>query len=307
MKKCFRCGVKKPESNFCKSKNRVDGLSTYCLECHRAICKKYYLKKTGKSEARKNIGWKSSIMINCRKCGKEFLKRASSKTKYCSGECYRKRNILIGSNGIILKKCKKCGKIKPLTQEYFCRVRNRNGILNRFVSYCKVCLNKINNRWRSTERGKFLRIESFKRNIETTRQYKEKTKPQRRQAENLRQKIDPSFALKNRIRILMYATLRKTKNGRKWQNLVGYSIKDLRRHIEKNFKEGMTWEKFMAGEIHIDHIVPVSAFNYKSPEDFDFKRCWALKNLRPMWAADNRKKHARFDKAFQPSLIYGDK
>ena len=101
----------------------------------------------------------------------------------------------------------------------------------------------------------------------------------------------------------MYTSLRQVKNGRKWQELTGYSLDDLRRHIEKQFKKGMTWERFLAGEIHIDHKIPVSAFNFDSPDHIDFKRCWALKNLQPMWANDNQVKHAKLEKHFQPSLL----
>jgi hypothetical protein len=62
----------------------------------------------------------------------------------------------------------------------------------------------------------------------------------------------------------------------------------------------MTWDNY--GEWHIDHIIPISAFNFNSPEDFDFKRCWALKNLRPIWAHDNLIKQARLSSPFQPGL-----
>lgn len=103
----------------------------------------------------------------------------------------------------------------------------------------------------------------------------------------------------------MYHTIRHVKAGRKWQDLVGYSIDDLRRHIEKQFKGGMTWERFMAGEIHVDHKIPVAAFNFTCPENPDFKKCWALKNLRPMWAIDNLTKGDSLDKPFQPSLAIG--
>ena len=38
---------------------------------------------------------------------------------------------------------------------------------------------------------------------------------------------------------------------------------------------------------HIDHIVPKSHFRYEKPEDLQFKECWALHNLQPMWAKEN--------------------
>ena len=37
----------------------------------------------------------------------------------------------------------------------------------------------------------------------------------------------------------------------------------------------------------IDHIIPESDFNYITPNDPEFKECWALKNLRPLSAKQN--------------------
>ncbi len=92
----------------------------------------------------------------------------------------------------------------------------------------------------------------------------------------------------------------RVKGGRKWEDLVGYSTGQLKRHLEKQFQPGMTWDNY--GEWHMDHIIPVAAFNFGTPDDLDFKRCWALKNLQPLWASENMKKNKRLDKPFQPSL-----
>ncbi|GAH87691.1 unnamed protein product, partial [marine sediment metagenome] len=73
------------------------------------------------------------------------------------------------------------------------------------------------------------------------------------------------------------------------------------RHLKKQFQPGMTWENY--GEWHMDHKVPVSAFNFSSSDHIDFKRCWALKNLQPMWATENHIKKNKLAKPFQPSLL----
>ena len=84
------------------------------------------------------------------------------------------------------------------------------------------------------------------------------------------------------------------KKGRKWEELVGYTADQLRLHIEKQFLRGMGWHNYGrgAGKWHIDHIVPQSAFTFTSPEDPDFRACWALTNLRPLWGDKNISKHA---------------
>ncbi|GAI73524.1 unnamed protein product, partial [marine sediment metagenome] len=40
------------------------------------------------------------------------------------------------------------------------------------------------------------------------------------------------------------------------------------------------WKDYLNRDLHIDHIIPKSAFNFTKPEHTDFKRCWALDNLR---------------------------
>lgn len=97
------------------------------------------------------------------------------------------------------------------------------------------------------------------------------------------------------------------KNGikarRHWEAVVGYTVEQLKMSLEKNFKTGMTWENY--GQWHIDHKIPISVFNYETPEDIDFKKCWALSNLQPLWAKENIAKKNKLNKPFQPSLAIG--
>lgn len=79
------------------------------------------------------------------------------------------------------------------------------------------------------------------------------------------------------------------KNGYKWETLVGYSLNDLMQHLESQFKEGMSWNN--RGEWHIDHVKPVSLFDFKTPYDSEFKECWSLDNLQPLWAEENQRKY----------------
>lgn len=78
------------------------------------------------------------------------------------------------------------------------------------------------------------------------------------------------------------------KKGKRTDQVLGFTADDLRAHLERQFVKGMGWHNM--GEWHIDHIVPVSSFTITSADDADFKACWALTNLRPMWADENRSK-----------------
>lgn len=102
----------------------------------------------------------------------------------------------------------------------------------------------------------------------------------RRQIQKAEQLLDPSKTVRRAIR--------RGINAPSFSALVGYSIEDLRRHLERQFVDGMTWDAFDRGEIHIDHIVPQRDFDLRDPAEF--RSCWSLGNLRPLWAGDNLSK-----------------
>lgn len=101
----------------------------------------------------------------------------------------------------------------------------------------------------------------------------------------------PKGAIDNRMRSAIHEAIAGKKAGRSWEGLVGYTLDDLMRHLERQFVKGMSWDNM--GEWHIDHILPRASFSYVAAEDPSFKACWALTNLRPLWAADNFQKSAR--------------
>ena len=72
-----------------------------------------------------------------------------------------------------------------------------------------------------------------------------------------------------------------------------FSLEELTTHIESLFKGGMSWSNY--GEWQLDHIRPVSSFNYTTTDCADFKKCWALENLQPLWARDNMSKGNKWD------------
>lgn len=65
-----------------------------------------------------------------------------------------------------------------------------------------------------------------------------------------------------------------------------YTIKELKRHIEKQFKEGMFWENY--GKWEVDHITPV--VYYLRQGILDYSIINALDNLQPLWKHENHVK-----------------
>lgn len=116
---------------------------------------------------------------------------------------------------------------------------------------------------------------------------------------------DPDFNLRHRMRqqfrkasrrhpgldTIVREALKRDGRSSKVESVLGYTVRDLRQHLERQFLKGMTWDEFAAGRIHIDHITPQSAFDLS--QDHEVMACWCLSNLRPLWAEANLRKGAR--------------
>lgn len=139
---------------------------------------------------------------------------------------------------------------------------------------------------------------TYRRNYRKTDEVKAKAKAHRdrpdvkaRRAERvrLRRASVPKDNINSRMSNAIGQAIRK--NRRSWVSILGYSCGELMDHLEKQFLKGMGWHN--VGDWHIDHIVPKSSFNYETESDPEFKACWGLVNLRPLWAEDNHRKHAK--------------
>lgn len=81
------------------------------------------------------------------------------------------------------------------------------------------------------------------------------------------------------------------KRGRSGPHRVlGWTIQQLRGHLEDQFVGAMCWENYGHQGWHIEHIQPLSEFRYVSQDDPLFAEAWALSNLRPLWGWENQAK-----------------
>ena len=69
---------------------------------------------------------------------------------------------------------------------------------------------------------------------------------------------------------------------------LGCTLGELRLHIEKQFKPGMTWENHGVHGWHTDHKIPLASFDLSDREQF-LEACH-FSNLQPLWAEENVKK-----------------
>lgn len=218
------------------------------------------------------------IGLYCKKC-------KSKKTK----ESYERNKIEINKRRAE-KRRENPQKVKAWWQDW--RVKNKDKEKDRHTK----------RRLLYPEKVKEEAARSQKKNKDHRNDYKRKWRNANKERikDNMPSEQRLSLCISGSIRDCLYGN----KNGRKWETLVGFSLKQLKKHLKRQFKPGMSWENYGKNGWHIDHIIPISVFNFKVPEDRDFKRCWALKNLQPLWSEDNLKKSNKLEKHFQPSLAF---
>ena len=179
--------------------------------------------------------------------------------------------------------CTGCKKLKYLT-DFNKSSRAKNGL----QSVCKLCQYKCIKKWRKKNVNKVrdyrraYKIEYAKKNKDTLR------KAGREYMQNVWRKSPRNRLNSNVLNLFRYA-LKMKREGRRWKKLLAYSVEELIEHLENQFDDKMTWDNY--GKWHIDHIIPLSHFRYITEKNSEFKKCWALENLQPLWASENRKKY----------------
>jgi len=231
------------------------------------------------------------MKVNCKYCGTEINKPPShikrSKNLFCDHDCYGK--WLIGKESLKKHKikvlCSNCGhKLEKAKWEIDLREMH-------------FCDNKCRGEWRSKNIiGKD--SASWKGG---KAEYKNRSWYEKNIIDGILRRSTPTGKINHRMSNSIRKCLISGKGGMSWQKLVDYNLNDLKNHLEKLFKPGMTWDNI--NEWHIDHKIPIAAFNFTKTEHEDFKRCWALDNLQPLWATDNISKGAKVEKPFQKYLL----
>jgi hypothetical protein len=177
------------------------------------------------------------------------------------------------------KKCSRCLETKTIDDFYPAK-----GYADGHYGWCKAC-HKDYKRGLSSEkkREQAIRVKKWgEANIERRRKHKRDWMNRNRKFRPLSERLHKAISTK------VWRQLREGKCGQKTFILIGYTVEELKAHLESRFQAGMSWENY--GQWHIDHIKPRSAFVIASYSDPSFRECWALSNLQPLWAKDNLSK-----------------
>jgi hypothetical protein len=149
--------------------------------------------------------------------------------------------------------------------------------------------------------GKRWRENNPEKANEISKRWKEKH-PEKAKEINRKGSLKIWNSKNGRLNGIMSSAIRRSLKGAKarnhWENIVGYSLNDLKCHLEHKFKPDMSWDN--QGKVwEIDHIIPLKYFNFKSSKQIAFKEAWALSNLQPLYKLENRRKSAKLTKPLQ--------
>ena len=205
-----------------------------------------------------------------------------------------------------MKKCTKCKLDKEITE--FSKDKTRKDGL---FSSCKEChkeyrkenkdkINKYQKEYQKEYRkenknkikeyykkNKEHKKEYYKKNkdkiIERKKEYQKENKDKINKRQKNRRLSDPLFKMKCNLRTRTSQAFKHKGYSKKTktQEMLGVDWEIAKKHIERQFTNGMNWSN--QGDWHIDHIIPLSSANTEER----LKKLCHYTNLQPLWAVDN--------------------
>ena len=323
LKMCKKCGLEKPLDEFFFNK-QTGKIRTPCKACWNKRLKDWCQSNHDKvkNHRRKTYSKKKPTILvdengirqkTCIKCGvlqplENFGLRNVKKgymrkdCKSCQQQSYDERRSQRPISNT--KVCTKCGIEKSIEEFSF-----QNKALGSRESRCKTCrkrycIDNYDDIYKRTIAWMQANPDKVKASsIKTRTKNKAKILAYQNEYSKKRKKTDPAYRLRRKVSVSVKEALKRTnsqKNGSILKHLP-YSFQELKSHLEKQFEPWMTWDNNgrynsktwddndpSTWTWHVDHIIPQSDLPYTSMEEENFKKCWALENLRPYPAKWNQ-------------------
>lgn len=225
-------------------------------------CSKCKIEKPLNQFSKDNTS-KDGYQYNCKACRNKYYKKNKDRI-ILQIKNYRESNT---------------DSFKAKTKKYY--DDNKDKILARQREYYHSNKEKINVQKKKWYKANKCKISSQKKhygeiNRKKLTAYQTKYIKQRLQTDYL-------FKLKAYIRTRTYVAFKNKGYSKhtKTQKMLGVDWEIAKKHIERQFKKGMSWDNH--GEWHIDHIIPLASANTEQR----LKELCHYSNLQPLWATDN--------------------
>jgi hypothetical protein len=175
-----------------------------------------------------------------------------------------------------LKECCTCHIIKPIS-EFVKHCNKKDG----HSSQCKQCMKN---------KSKVFYLEHSNYYKQYQKEHKIQLLIYQAKYSKNKLKTEIIFKITKNLRNRFWNAIKKNWKSGYTLELLGCSVDFLKKHLESQFKEGMSWDNYGKNGWHIDHIKPLSSFNLNKKEEI--YKCWNYKNLQPWWWYENIKKRS---------------
>ena len=210
---------------------------------------------------------KDGYQYKCKSCVKQYQQKNKDKIKEQSKQYYEENKE----------------KIKEQTKQY--REENKDKVKEQKKQYYEE--NKEHYKQYREENKEYYK----QHNKEYYKKYREENRQKINEYYKNRRSENTLFRLSHNLRTRTSLAFRNkgySKNT-KTQDMLGVEWEVVKMHIERQFKNGMTWSNY--GEWHIDHIIPLASAN---TEEELINLC-RYTNLQPLWAEENMSKGCKIE------------
>ena len=281
MKTCTICRTEKPYSEFHKQASRKDGYGNWCKPCKSIRKREQYQRDRDRVLER---------VANYRKENPEKVAAAKKAAYQKKPDYYRDMH----------RKYYEENREKKLEYSKAHREKNKERIRKRDRAYKALNRRRLSQRQREYYRNNredrlayHAKYRADNADLVASRleRYRKANKHKINRYRRERMVNNPAFRMACWQRAVLRKVLERVgkEKDAKCAELLGYSPRELKEHIERQFTKGMSWD-LMGSKIHIDHIVPVAEMIASGETDPAVIN--ALTNLRPVLAYENLKKGA---------------
>ena len=280
-KVCKHCNIEKPSSEYQKA-GGGKWLQPYCKPCDAERKKRHY-KENFDEIQQKTKNYYENNKEEIAKKSKEFYQLNKDRIAE-QGKKYRERTKEQKSITDRLYREKNKEKLLKQKKEYY--LKNKNILSEKAKAYrsnpeVKARKSITDKLYRQNNQDKIKARQEKRKDI---------TREKTRIRNNEKSKTDISFRILKNLRSRIRFALKKgqIKKADTTENLLGCTVPEFRTYFTSLFTKDMSWNDFMTGKIHIDHIIPCSKFDLT--DEAQQRICFHYSNLQPLWSTDNLKK-----------------